>query len=220
MSRSKKQQRARGAHRIWLVIGMVVIAAILAFVVQHRPAQQNPRQPNPAQQAVPLKEGSMVGDAVFPMGDTPQGGQGQTVNTVQCNTTEQLVYHNHAHLSLFVNGKQVAVPANIGILQLASAGPGAGKGCVYWLHTHDATGIIHIESPVNKTFTLGDLFAVWGQPLSGTNLAGNSGTVTAYVDGKPYTGDPAAIPLAAHTQITLEVGQTVKPPVYTLPAGL
>jgi len=34
-----------------------------------------------------------------------------------------------------------------------------------WLHTHAADGIIHTESPVERTYTLGDFFDIWGQPL-------------------------------------------------------
>jgi hypothetical protein len=96
-----------------------------------------------------------------------------------------------------------------------------GGRCFYWLHTHDATGIIHIESPVQKTFTLGDFFAIWGEPLSRTDVAGKRGPVTVYVDGRLSGGDPAAIPLTEHREITLEIGAPlVKPPRYTFPAGL
>src|SRR5581483_12030445 len=30
------------------------------------------------------------------------------------------------------------------------------------LHTHEPDGIIHVESPVNRKFTLGEFFDVWG----------------------------------------------------------
>ena len=29
-----------------------------------------------------------------------------------------------------------------------------------WLHTHAADGIVHIESPVDRTYTLGNFFDV------------------------------------------------------------
>jgi hypothetical protein len=97
---------------------------------------------------------------------------------------------------------------------------GVGQG-IYWLHTHDATGIIHVESPDARTYTLGNFFDIWGQPLTPTNVAGLEGPVHAYVDGKPHPGDPRAIVLRAHAQITLEVGTPlVTPPVYVFPEGL
>jgi len=63
---------------------------------------------------------------------------GPSKGNVRCDTNEQLAYHIHAHLSI-LNGDQgeVSVPANIGIRD----------ACLYWLHTHDDTGVIHIEAP-------------------------------------------------------------------------
>jgi hypothetical protein len=69
--------------------------------------------------------------------------------------------------------------------------------------------------------TLGDLFDVWGQPLSRTWMVGFRGTVTAYVAGRPWRPDPRSIPLQRHAQIVLEVGGHVTPhPSYQFPPGL
>lgn len=137
---------------------------------------------------------------------------GQTVDGVQCQTQEQLVYHIHAHVAIFDNGQPAAVPANIGI-------PDSGT-CIYWLHTHDDTGIIHVESPTQRTYTLGNLFDIWGQPLTASKVAGSSGTVIAYVNGQRYDGDPRQIPLQAHAVIQLNVGTDVAPRPYTFASGL
>jgi hypothetical protein len=97
---------------------------------------------------------------------------------------------------------------------------GDGKG-FYWLHTHDATGIIHIESPDNRTYTLGNFFDIWGQPLTQDNVAGLSGPLRAFVDGKVYMGSARDIVLKAHQEITLVVGDPVPtPPRYIFPEGL
>src|SRR5581483_8649942 len=66
-----------------------------------------------------------------------------TVDGIQCNPSEQLLFHVHAHLDIIINGQYYLVPAQIGITNT----------CYYWLHTHDVSGIIHIESPVNRDFT-------------------------------------------------------------------
>jgi len=42
--------------------------------------------------------------------------------------------------------------------------------CLYWLHTHVADGIIHIETPGERSFTLGEFFDIWNQPLVRTKL--------------------------------------------------
>ena len=82
--------------------------------------------------------------------------------SVPCGPSEVFARHEHAHLTIVVRGQLRPVPANIGIT--------ATQIC--WLHTHDATGIIHIEANDPRTLTLGDFFAVWRQPLSATVIGG------------------------------------------------
>jgi len=172
---------------------------------------------------IQLIQGTQVGASKFDPGDMPSGGHGQTIGGIEGSSREMLQVHVHAHLSLFYKGQQIAIPYGIGIVQPFQVNNGfVGMGAgIYWLHTHDATGIIHVESPDSRTYTLGQFFDIWGQPLGPKNVACLTGTVRAYVDGKPYTGNPRGIVLSAHTQITLQVGTPfVTPPVYTFPAGL
>jgi len=172
---------------------------------------------------LPLVQGTQVGLAMFEPGDTPQGGNGQPVDGIEGSSQEMLKVHVHAHLALFDKGQQIAIPYGIGIVkpfQVNNGFVGVGRG-IYWLHTHDATGIIHVESPDERRYTLGQFFDIWGQPLTAKDVAGLKGAVHAFVDGKPYAGDPRGIVLGAHTQITLEVGTpVVPPPVYAFPAGI
>ncbi len=172
---------------------------------------------------IPLVQGTEIGVSMFEPGDTPQGGNGQPVDGIEGSSREMLKVHVHAHLSIFYNGRQIAVPYGIGIVRpfrVDRGFVGVGNG-FYWLHTHDATGIIHIESPDERKYTLGNFFDVWGMPLTSTEVAGLKGALHAFVDGKPYHGDPRAIVLAAHEQITLEIGQPiVPPPTYLFPYGL
>ena len=172
---------------------------------------------------LPLIQGTQIGASRFEPGDTPSGGRGQPIDGIEGSSREMLQVHVHAHLSLFYNGQQIAIPYGIGIVQpfqVKNGFVGMGAG-IYWLHTHDATGIIHVESPDSRTYTLGQFFDIWGQPLDVKNVAGLTGPVRAFVDGKAFTGNPRGIVLSAHTQITLEVGApVVTPPVYLFPAGL
>jgi hypothetical protein len=77
-----------------------------------------------------------------------------------------------------------------------------------------------MESPIQKTFTLGNYFDIWGQPLSSTQVGPATGTVTAYVDGKKFTGDPRDIKLGEHVNIQLDVGKVVPFKNYTYAEGL
>ena len=178
-----------------------------------------PRQGGP----IALAQGSQGGRSMFERGDTPSGGNGQPVDGIEGSSREMLTVHVHAHLALFHKGEQIAIPYGIGIVKPFQANNGfvgMGQG-IYWLHTHDATGIIHVESPDDRRYTLGNFFDIWGQPLTPGEVASLKGVVRAFVDGKPYSGDPRGIVLGAHTQITLEVGAPfVTPPVYAFPAGL
>jgi hypothetical protein len=149
---------------------------------------------------------------------------GSTIDGVSANSNEQVAYHIHAHLAIYVNGAQKLIPYAIGIeaplqVQQASTGAFAGGAGYYYMHTHDETGVIHIESPTTAAYTLGQFFAVWGQKLSDTQVGSAKGTVTTYVDGKLFTGNPSTISLTAHKLIQLDVGKVVAPVSFTFPSG-
>ncbi len=83
--------------------------------------------------------------------------------------------------------------------------------CLYWLHTHTADGVIHIESPVKRTFTLGNFFDVWGPDLSWTAAsnvsAGHGKRLEIWVNGTPWHGrDPRDIVLRDHETIVIQNG--------------
>ncbi len=164
-------------------------------------------------EGIPLETGALLAPETT-------AATGATVGGVQCNTNEQVAYHIHTHLAVYVNGVLRPIPPGIGIVapiaQQAQGGLfyGASK-CYYWLHVHAQDGVIHIEAPSQKTYTLGQFFQVWQQPLSRTTVAGATGTQTVYVDGKRYTGDPAAIVLSAHEDIQIDVGSDVAPRTVT-----
>ncbi len=119
------------------------------------------------------------------------------VDNVYCDTQEQNAFHIHAHLTMYINGQALPLPAQIGIAK--------DQSCLYWLHTHDTTGVIHIEAPANHAFTFGNFLDEWSTvfPTLGYPSQLDQGSWQVYVNGKPYTGDFHKIPLAAHTLITL-----------------
>jgi hypothetical protein len=133
---------------------------------------------------------------------------------------EGTVEHIHAHVDVIVNGQPVVVPAGIGIDEVS--------GQLSPLHTHDTSGVIHIESPVTANFSLGQLFTEWQVSLSadhvGSLKAVAGHVLQAYVNGQRHQGDPAGILLHAHDEIALVYGtpaQQVNPPSsFAFPAGL
>jgi hypothetical protein len=165
---------------------------------------------NPGPEGIPLEQGPQLAPA---SSTTP----GTTVDGIQCAPVEQLAYHIHVHLQVYVNGQPRTLPAAIGLIGPVSQETPYGRfygatQCYYWLHTHTTDGVIHVESPTPRVYTLGNFFDEWHQPLSRTQVASAAGKVTAFFNGKPWTQDPRAIPLIPHASIDLDVGSPVVPP--------
>lgn len=227
--RPSNQRPSRGRPR-WLVFGglALAIALVVALVLIFTGGSSNAKAGGKAVaysfQGTPVygkigPEG-VPGQLGTPLAAANTGLNGTPIDGVQCNSTEQLVYHHHIHLAIFVNGAPRPFPLGVGmvppaIVQQSAQGDFAtgSQTCLYWLHVHAQDGILHIESPEPKTFELGQFFDVWGQRLSPSQVGPANGTVTATVNGKPWTGDPRNIPLEEHNQVVLNVGgPTVQPP--------
>ena len=136
------------------------------------------------------------------------------------HSTEKIVMHNHAKLTIKIEGKTVTIPANIGIdpklykdHSLDTYGmkmPNMPSMPVMApTHTHDTTGTIHIESTEIRDFTLEDFFNVWGVTFNSTCIMDkcNDGTKTVkmFVDGQPNTEFRNHI-LKDGEQISIEYG--------------
>ena len=175
---------------------------------------------------IQLTRATTVGRAYYPIGNWPQGGQGQPISNVSCViTSPPPAYHVHAHLSLYVNGEQIAIPAGLGVVNPIFTNGYVNfdvTKCFYEIHTHDATGVIHLHANAgaNRPLTLGQVFDVWGQPLTRTNVAGQLGRVSVFVDQQRYDGDLRSIVLSAGTLVSLQVGSPlVAPPRFIIPAN-
>ena len=136
-------------------------------------------------------------------------------------TAEGTALHTHQHLSLTVDGAPVVVPADIGIDEAARR--------ISAIHTHDPSGVLHVESPEVRTFRLGQAFTEWNVHLAegqvGPYQDGQDGRVVAvFVNGKRTEGDPREIPLTEHEDIAVVVvreGRTpTAPPPFQWPSDL
>jgi hypothetical protein len=185
-----------------IAAGLGVSAALLVIAFAGRPSSPSANAPWGANRTYLRERLRALGLPVLPV--------------------EGKALHTHEHLDLYLNGTHVAVPAGIGI------GIDPSRRFFSPLHTHDRTGILHVESPTRTAYTLGQFFAVWGVRLSarciGSYCAGGGRTLQAFVDGKRLAGNPAQIPLRRHEEIVLAFGTRTKrpkriPSSYSFPAG-
>jgi hypothetical protein len=202
---------------IWTAVAVAVIAVISVVVVLlNRPGSTPAAAPTAASTAPGATAGT---NPPWPApSDASAAVRAAGLPMLGAEGTAQ---HIHAHLDVFANGSAVQVPADLGIDQ--------ARQQISPLHTHDTTGVIHVESPdAHATYTLGQFFAEWQVPLSADRIGGLSVDAThhlrVYVNGQLQTGDPAAIVLKAHDEIALVYGTDAQsvtvPKSYAWPAGL
>ena len=245
IARIRAEEARRRRRRFWLIgagAAIVVIAAVVGItlaVSAGSPKAAGVAAPKlnlaplstlgtlkPAPSPGPLGPEGVPVPTGPALASTATAATGQPVDGISCETSEQTLFHIHAHLTIFVNGSARQVPAAIGIpgaqAQATAQGPFIASGtCFYWLHTHAADGVIHIESPVQRTYTLGNFFDVWGQPLGTDRVGPAAGHVVALYNGQVYQGNPRDIPLNAHAQIQLMVDTPlIAPEQITFPSGL
>lgn len=135
-------------------------------------------------------------------GATAQGGgQGATIDGIPCEISMSNNYHVHVFLGIIDNGQEIAVPDGIGMVDPSGEFTINGApnqetyaNCFYYMHTHDASGMVHLEAPsptcgqpVNwnppcnmSIFTFGNLLDIWGISISPANFGPFSGPVSIY----------------------------------------
>jgi len=128
--------------------------------------------------------------------------RGATVGRFRCEPGSPA--REEAHVELFADRFAMLIPKGIGV----------GPHCSYAVRTMQPTGVVQFVASTHPT--VGDLFAIWGQPFGAKRLAGFHGVVSAWVGGKRRRGDPAAIPLTRHAEIVLELGGYIPPHTFFL----
>lgn len=108
----------------------------------------------------------------------PVAGYGENVAAVSCDFGgHDAAYHIHSQIVIYLpDGTSTDVPADIGV----------GESCMYWLHTHDTTGQLHVEAPDETTATLADFIEIWRRSTNPTIPdAVFGGTAQIKVMGEP-----------------------------------
>jgi hypothetical protein len=161
----------------------------------------------------------VAGVAVYSLG----GGRSTTPGSaIPCDLLEHTTVHYHLAVQIIEGSSEVPIPTDVGR-------PG---GCYYWLHMHAGSpGIIHVEAPDTRVFTLGDFFDVWAtskkQPIRldsrhvGAITLNSNQALVVFVDGVRSNQDPRAISLVEHRVIQLEITPPTidPPPAFQFPAG-
>jgi hypothetical protein len=135
-------------------------------------------------------------------------------------SAEGTVLHIHQHIDIYVDGQPVSVAQGIGINQ--------SQNFISTIHTHDNSGVIHVESPEQHDFFLGQFFDIWGvkftKDVLGNNVSRGDKKIQVFVDGQPYNGDPRQLKLQAHQEIVVAYGTASQlpnpvPSTYNFPRG-
>jgi len=144
--------------------------------------------------------------------------KGQIVDGVPCFVEDLPVHHFHIHVAVYVDGADVVVPAGIGVGRpwgKAADGFIVNGSCFAWIHTHDESGVVHVFTQIGQSYTLGQVFSVWGQPLDAEGALGVHEHVKTFVNGQEFDGNPRSVPLRNLENVVLELG---KPPATPPPA--
>jgi hypothetical protein len=190
--------------RLWFVLGALAAGAgvLLAVIVGMRGGSSSPPSLPPAHLA-----GELTGPAPWPRNVADLRARLQALG-LPALAQEGTALHTHQHLDLYVDGRRVTVPAGIGIDE--------SNGFISPLHTHDVSGVIHVESPDVRQFTLGQFFAVWGVRLTPSCLGGYCATgakrLWLFVDGRRVSTDPRRLLLTEHEEILLAYGTQAQLP--------
>ncbi|RKR90720.1 hypothetical protein BDK92_5101 [Micromonospora pisi] len=221
MERARQQERRQRRLIFGAAIGLAVAVIVAVSLVVSFDHPGSPASARSAARSIPA---TPLTTAQGRTEQPPWSAPAETTTQVRAAglpmlDAEGTVEHIHAHLDVIVDGKPVVVPAQLGIDQ--------ATGEISPLHTHDTTGVLHIESPVQADFSLGQLFTEWQVALSDNQIgglhAGDGKVLQAYVNGKAVTGNPAGIIMHAHDEIAIVYGtaaQQANPPSsYAFPAG-
>lgn len=199
-----------------LVAALIIVLLVVAGEGSDEPTPTP--TPSPAASVARLP-GLQTGNAVWPAQLTFLKRRLNAIG-LPALSSEGTVLHIHQHLDIFIGGRKVPVPAGIGIA--------ADDSFIAPLHTHDESGIIHVESDVKRTFTLGQFFDVWGVRLDaqciGGYCTGEGRSLSAFVNGETFTGNPRDIELTSHEEIVLAFGSQSELPAripssYKFPKG-
>jgi hypothetical protein len=199
-----------------ITVGIAVIVAlgVAGLIYSQRQAANAPSSNNPRH-----LPGLMTGSPPWDANNGPQLRARLRALGLPALASEATVVHIHQHLDIYVKGHKIPVPPLIGIDENGTF--------LAPLHVHDASGVVHVESPSKRTYSLGEFFDVWGLKLTNNCIGGlcshGSDDLKVFVNGKRVS-DPTSLVLASHQEIVVTYGAKAElpnpiPAAYKFPAG-
>jgi hypothetical protein len=205
----EEAERREATRRRRLQIGagagaVVIIAAVVAVI-----AASSGGGGGSSSSGITYHKGSVPSSAQLALEDTSPPWQPdykqlpQRVQAMRLPGFNETTFHIHAWLHVYVDGKQVTVPQNIGI--------DAATQFISPLHTHDTSGIIHMEADQQYDFTLGQVMNVWGVTFSDNQIGSlkskGDQKLQVYVNGQ-LVKDPVNVVMQEHDNIVIGYGKT------------
>jgi hypothetical protein len=204
----------RRSGLLWLAAGVVAAAALGVVVIVPIVNSSGPRTSEPEAASLNHPPATVaVGEDSAPPWPAPADAKAAVAAAgLPMMASEGSVEHIHAHLDVLADGRAVPVPANIGVDRK--------RGTMSALHTHDDSGVIHVEAPAKRQFSLGEFFSEWQVSLSADNIgalrADDGKRLRVFVNGTLQTGNPAAILFNAHDEVAVVYG--TPQPSETIPS--
>jgi hypothetical protein len=193
----KRQARKRKQRRVFTVVGAVVAAGAIAGAVVLGAGGSSKKHVETG--ALP---GILKTEAPWPANGDQALSRANKIGLPAVAGN----YHHHALLDVYINGNKQSIPQYVGLQGQSFAS----------MHTHDTTGIMHMEAARPFDYTLGDFMDVWGVYFTdkciGAYCDGLGGTLRVYANGKQYQGDPTKLPLKQHTLVVITYGKASQLP--------
>ncbi|WP_405133034.1 hypothetical protein [Nocardia sp. NBC_01388] len=210
----------RGTLLTWAGAALVVVALVAGVTISVVHAAHAKREQTAAVSLDHPPATTAIGRDIAPPWPAPADAAAAVrAAGLPMLASEGAVEHIHVHIDVLVDGSAVPVVANLGVDRI--------KGAMSPLHTHDASGVVHIESPAQRQFGLGELFSEWGVSRAGDNVgtlrAGDGKNVRIFVNGTLRQGNPAALTFANRDEVAIVYGPpdsaTAPPARYDFPSG-
>lgn len=204
--------------KLILVLAMIIFLGLSWFIysqVQVKPSGRQAVLDDPKTSLESLQTGP------YPWSTEPATLKERlNVLSLPALTSEGTTLHTHQHLDLYLEGEKVTIPTDIGVNEQA--------GFLSPVHTHNETGIIHVESPTVQDFTLGQFFTVWGVRFNDQCLGGycsdEEKKLSLYLNGQQISDNYVNLKLEPKQEIVLIYGTASDssipiPSSYNFPEG-
>jgi hypothetical protein len=193
----RKQEQRKVRRRIGIIVGSVLVAGAVAAIVLVQVNKTTPPLP-----------GMMTTQATT-ANPWPANSQDALTraNKIGLPPLGSETFHHHDLLQIYIHGDSIQVPPEIGLVQNVG---GAS------MHTHDPTGIMHLETNNPYNFKLGQFFDVWGLRFDDSCIGGYCASggdqLRVYVNGKQIKSNFRNIALTQHEDVVVTFGTTAQLP--------